>query len=269
MKNILTIIVLALLMSTAYAQTNKRVVAKKPQTSVRKPQTTVRKTTTTARKPVARKTATAKPAAPVKKSKLDLCPDNKHPHAIDLGLPSGTCWSCCNVGAEIPEEFGGLYAWGELKEKRSFWLNNYKYYDNGSGDNSYNYNFPVWDLAGTEYDVAHVQCGGEWETPNPNMMRELTENCIFEYITIDSISGAKFTGPNGNSIFLPAAGYGNSKGRDLVGTGHYSVSQTGSNKPLRWQLSFYGDGRCKFDFVGGYGIHVYLGTSIRPIKGGL
>ena len=45
------------------------------------------------------------------------CPDNNHPHMIDLGLPSGTKWACCNVGAHSPEEYGGYYAWGEISEK--------------------------------------------------------------------------------------------------------------------------------------------------------
>lgn len=44
---------------------------------------------------------------------LLTCPDNNHPHAIDLGLPSGTKWCCCNVGASTPEGYGGYYAWGE------------------------------------------------------------------------------------------------------------------------------------------------------------
>ena len=45
------------------------------------------------------------------------CPDDNHPHAIDLGLPSGTKWACCNVGADTPEGYGGYYAWGETEEK--------------------------------------------------------------------------------------------------------------------------------------------------------
>ncbi|MBR2192647.1 MAG: hypothetical protein IJ910_04970 [Bacteroidaceae bacterium] len=45
------------------------------------------------------------------------CPDDHHPHLIDLGLPSGTRWACCNVGADAPESYGGFYAWGETTEK--------------------------------------------------------------------------------------------------------------------------------------------------------
>ena len=45
------------------------------------------------------------------------CPDNNHPHMIDLGLPSGTKWACCNVGASAPEDYGNYYAWGETQPK--------------------------------------------------------------------------------------------------------------------------------------------------------
>ena len=48
------------------------------------------------------------------------CPDNNHPHAVDLGLPSGTLWSCCNVDAPSPEGYGGYYAWGETETKNVF-----------------------------------------------------------------------------------------------------------------------------------------------------
>lgn len=56
----------------------------------------------------------AEPSAELEKP---LCPDDNHPHLIDLGLPSGTKWACCNVGAHAPEENGGFYAWGETSEK--------------------------------------------------------------------------------------------------------------------------------------------------------
>lgn len=55
------------------------------------------------------------------------CPDGKHPHAIDLGLPSGTKWACCNVGATTPEGYGGYYAWGEKKMKSVYNEVTYKY----------------------------------------------------------------------------------------------------------------------------------------------
>lgn len=47
------------------------------------------------------------------------CPDNNHPHMIDLGLPSGTKWACCNVGASKPEDYGGYYEWGQIADAPS------------------------------------------------------------------------------------------------------------------------------------------------------
>ena len=52
--------------------------------------------------------------------KVLTCPDDHHPHAIDLGLPSGTKWACCNIGATSPEGYGGYYAWGETSEKDDY-----------------------------------------------------------------------------------------------------------------------------------------------------
>ena len=56
-----------------------------------------------------------------------ICPDDRHPHAIDLGLPSGTKWACCNVGADNPEGYGGYYAWGETEEKEAYNEVSYQY----------------------------------------------------------------------------------------------------------------------------------------------
>ena len=69
------------------------------------------------------------------------CPDDHHPHLIDLGLPSGTKWACCNVGATAPEDYGGYYAWGETEEKAVYDQSTYEYYQNDSyiQYNSYKY----------------------------------------------------------------------------------------------------------------------------------
>ena len=65
------------------------------------------------------------------------CPDNKHPHMIDLGLPSGTKWACCNIGAEKPEGYGGYYAWGETQTKSTYNDDTYLYYKNKEYDDIY------------------------------------------------------------------------------------------------------------------------------------
>lgn len=119
-----------------------------------------------------------------------LCPDDNHPHAIDLGLPSGTKWACCNVGAPFPEANGGYYAWGETKNKWKYDKTTYK---------------------GTSYDAAHVTWGGDWRMPTFDEMVELVNNCTWKWTTYNDVNyyfvGYFITGSNGNSIVLPAAGY--------------------------------------------------------------
>ena len=93
------------------------------------------------------------------------CPDKNHPHAIDLGLPSGTKWACCNVGASAPWEYGGHYAWGETDVKSYYNNDNYQYFKNlkfvDIGSN----------ISGTKYDVAFMKVGNAWCMPTRNQMQ--------------------------------------------------------------------------------------------------
>ena len=123
--------------------------------------------------------------------------------AIDLGLPSKTKWASCNVGATKPEEYGGYYAWGETEEKEVYYLSTYIHWD-GSSSTFRNLGS---DISGTDYDVAHVKWGGDWVMPTWDDFQELLDNCTSEWTTLNGVNGRKFTGPNGNSIFLPATGY--------------------------------------------------------------
>ena len=116
---------------------------------------------------------------------------------VDLGLPSGLKWATCNVGATAPEQYGDYYSWGEVETKTAYNSNNcstmYQQIDDFSGD--------------PQYDVARKKWGDAWRMPTSEEQKELLDNCTWELTTINSISGYKVTGPNGNSIFLPAAGY--------------------------------------------------------------
>ena len=135
---------------------------------------------------------------------VNICPDDNHPHMIDLGLPSGTKWACCNVGAEKPEDYGGYYAWGETEEKDVYHWTTYIHCD-GSKNTCHDLGS---DIAGTQYDVAHVKWGGSWVMPTDEQRKELADNCRQEWTTLNDVNGRKFTSKiNGNCIFLPAAGY--------------------------------------------------------------
>ena len=186
------------------------------------------------------------------------CPDDNHPHAIDLGLPSGTKWACCNVGADKPDAYGGYFAWGETETKDTYSLENYKHYD-GSEESCHNIGA---DIAGTEYDVAHVKWGGSWVMPSETQMNELKDNCTSEWATVNGINGRIFKGTNGGSIFLPAAGYRGYDDLSLAGSyGYYwSSTQHPSSSGSAYRLGF-GSG-----YVDWSRDYRYLGQSVRPVS---
>ena len=154
---------------------------------------------------------------------------------VDLGLPSGTLWATCNVGADSPEDYGNYYAWGETETKSTYNWSTYKWC-NGDYDKLTKYNTnsdygpidnkTVLDL---EDDVAHVNWGGGWRMPTYKEIKELRK-CKWKWTTQNGVSGRKVTGPNGNSIFLPAAGCYNGGSLDNVGSNGYS-----------WASSLYTD----------------------------
>lgn len=124
-------------------------------------------------------------------------------NAVDLGLPSGTLWASYNVGARKPEEYGDYYAWGEIESKDSYTWSNYIHCD-GTKETCH---YIGADIAGTDYDVAHKLWGDRWTTPTKAQIDELTKQCTKEWTMQDGVKGCRITGPNGNSIFLPAAGF--------------------------------------------------------------
>ena len=115
---------------------------------------------------------------------------------VDLGLPGGLKWATCNIGADTPESFGNYYAWGEIKTKPEYLGYNWK------TNNVY-----MRDVSGNpNYDAATANWGSTWRMPTKAEMEELVNNCTFTWTTQSGVYGMIVTGPNGNSIFLPAAG---------------------------------------------------------------
>lgn len=137
----------------------------------------------------------------VESTGLKLCPDNNHPHAIDLGLPSGTKWCCCNVGASTPEGYGGYYAWGETTTKSVYNWDTYAY-----GSSWDNCQYIGSDIAGTGYDAATANMGAPWRMPSHEQQQELINNCSRQWTQVNGKNGILVTGRNGGQIFLPAAG---------------------------------------------------------------
>jgi len=199
-----------------------------------------------------------------------FCPDNKHPHIIDLGLPSGTKWACCNVGAKLPEEYGDYYAWGEISTKKEYTSENYKWYDttrkNESGDyllTKYNSESSYGRVDNKKKldavdDVATVKWGKGWRMPTYKEWNELRKKCSWKWVVLGDVRGYKVTSSvNNNSIFLPAAGEGGYQG--LVG--HYWASTT-SYADCANSIDF--DERAKqLDYYAGWRM---CGYSVRPIE---
>ena len=186
------------------------------------------------------------------------CPDGNHPHLIDLGLPSGTKWACCNVGAEKPVDYGGYFAWGETAEKSSYTSDNYL---DGKGT-SYNIGK---DIAGTQYDAATANWGSPWVMPSKEQMDELVNNCTSEWTTENGVKGRRFTASNGASIFLPAAG--DRWYDDLYYAGSYgdywSSTLYESDTSRAWYLDFY-SGLVSTNYYDYY--YRYYGQSVRPVR---
>lgn len=136
---------------------------------------------------------------------------------VDLGLPSGLKWATCNVGATTPEEYGDYFAWGEVEPKTTYNWSTYKYsvddYHNLTKyctQSNYSYDGYFTDnktVLEPEDDAATVNCGENWRMPTYDEMDELITKCTWNWTTQNGVNGYKVIGPNGNSIFLPAAGY--------------------------------------------------------------
>ena len=200
-------------------------------------------------------------------SESDSDGDNKEPSgAVDLGL--SVKWATCNIGANAPEEYGDYYAWGETESKEKYNWSTYKWW-NGSSNTLTKYkksssygtvdNKTVLDL---EDDVAHVKLGGSWRMPTDAEWTELRTQCTWTWTTQNGVTGRLVTASNGNSIFLPAAGYWYVTGLYNAGfSGYYWSSSLYTDFPRNaWYVDFISD------YVYRYLFTRYSGQSVRPVS---
>lgn len=172
---------------------------------------------------------------------------------VDLGLPSGTLWATCNVGAKNPWNYGGCYAWGEVTMKDEYSKETYRFKGSPS----------VLDAA---HDAATVNMGSNWRMPTKAECDELSENCEWEWT--DDYNGKGVAGYivksriSSNSIFLPAAGYCHG-GRGNVGSYGCYWSSSGYDSYSAWELYFSSDRRGVYGYTGRY--H-YFGYSVRAVR---
>ena len=176
-------------------------------------------------------------------------------HAVDLGLPSGNLWSDVNLGANAPEDYGDYFAWGAIKPFDKYDSETY----NAEVDV---HNIPKDFSGDAKFDAATSILGGKWKTPSYADISELDDNTEKEWTEINGVKGLKFTAANGNSIFIPAAGF---KSDDTVGKATFSGYLWTSNLDPGYE----GVGVSNIvntGGVGGGGNYGYLGYSIRPVR---
>ena len=171
---------------------------------------------------------------------------------IDLELPSGTFWAKCNVGANTPEGYGDYYAWGETQPKTTYNWNNY-IWSNGNGKQltkycsraEYGYYGFTDDLINLlpSDDAATAKWGYGWRTPTKEEWDELCQNTSNNWIIQNGVEGWLFTADNGNSIFLPSAGYRLDDGLfDAGGYGGYWSSSLNTDYPRDASVFSFGSG---------------------------
>jgi len=191
---------------------------------------------------------------------------------VDLGLPSGTMWATCNVGANSPEEYGDYFAWGETEPKSDYSWSTYKYCKGTENtmtkyctSSSYGTVDNKTELEPSD-DAATANWGSGWQMPSSEQRDELINSSYTTTTgtTMNGVKGWKITSKsNGNSIFLPAAG----------GCGGTSLNNAGSSGGY-WSRSL--DTSCSNDayvmyfyfsriYASGYSGR-YYGLSVRPVR---
>ncbi len=192
--------------------------------------------------------------------------------AVDLGLPSGRKWAPFNLGATAPEEYGDYYAWGETEPDSDYSWASYQWCDNGNGSVLTRYNTKGYGTVdhrtdficyGYEDDAARASWGDGWRMPTIDEWQELIDNCTSTWTTRNGVTGDLLTGPNGNSIFLPAAGYRRNSNSYRVGTTcDYWSSSLDKYTPTGAMGLNVSASDMSYD---GY-YHRYLGLAVRPVK---
>ena len=190
---------------------------------------------------------------------------------VDLGLPSGLKWAKCNVGAEKETDYGDYFMWGSTTPNTAdecTWAN--APFNNHSSDYNETYFNSVKKtvcpkgVLAKEYDAASQIMGGDWRMPTKAELQELIDYTTNEWITNyngTGVNGRKFTGSNGNSIFIPAAGhcYNGSVYNVGISGDVWSSSLYASDPSYAWGLNFssanrYMSGRSR-----------YYGRSVRGV----
>ena len=199
---------------------------------------------------------------------------------VDLGL--SVKWATKNLGASKPSDYGNYYTWGETEPKAEYTWATYKWMQTGQSDWKHITKYTIadgktegiWYDAGGNFvgdnkttleaadDAATRKLGSPWRMPTMIELQELIDHCTWTWTTQDGKNGYEVKGTNGNSIFLPAAGY--REGSELNGAGSWgrywsSSLSTGRSFNAR-VLYFRSDGHAWND------TSRYPGFTVRPVR---
>ena len=194
---------------------------------------------------------------------------------VDLGLPSGTKWATCNVGASKPEESGLYFAQGNTVGYTADDVRNGNHVFDGEHDvldgsnDRYNEYIKYNSADGLttllpEDDAASVNMGGDWHMPTKEQFEELTVNTTSTWTTMNGVNGTLYTSKtNGDTLFIPATGYG--RDGSVTGEGSYA-NVWGSSLNVE-----YPNSACFLEGTS-YGVNMgyitrYLGRSVRGVLG--
>ena len=191
---------------------------------------------------------------------------------VDLGLPSGLLWDTCNVGAENPEDYGDYFPWGEIQPKDTYNWSTYQYC-NGSlstmikycNNSNYGYNGFTDNLTtlSPEDDAATANWGANWRMPTKEEWQELYNNTTCVFSTQNGVNGRLFTASNGNSLFLPGAGYHSGSSLNSAGNGFYWSSSLNTTKPSNAWFFFFSSSTCDM-----WHSSRDYGRSVRAVRSG-
>ena len=201
---------------------------------------------------------------------------------VDLGLPSGLKWAKCNLGASKPSDYGDYYAWGETAPKADYTWATYKWMQAGHSDWRYitKYTFADGQTGGIWYDsagafigdnktvlaaaddAATANLGSPWRMPTKVEIAELITKCTWTWTTQDGVEGCQVDGPNGNAIFLPAAGRREDSGLSYAGTrgNYWSSSLDSADCTTARGDYFISSGGASEKY------YRYYGLAVRPVR---
>jgi hypothetical protein len=189
------------------------------------------------------------------------CADNYE--YVDLGLPSGTLWASCNIGAESPEDYGDYFAWGETEAKTSFGWSNYSFGTSGN-ISKYTSNDGIEELLSGD-DAAVANWGNEWKMPSKEQFEELINSnyTTTVWTTQNGVTGRLITSKsNGKSIFMPAAGGYGSDGQYGIGSDGYYWTGTVNMQRADYSFALH----FKSNSIKCESFARYAGRPIRPVR---